>query len=461
MNTLLTEDTLLDSFHVENDPTVSSDESFNQFKTALHEMDKMTCFESYQAKDLRVMQMLDSKDDTMYFLKFDPDDEAFQIENAIMEACKCRETAGTPEDLAEAAKKVFTMLYRDGIIAVKTQQFLNKGNFQNLIQEITDTTKYVMYANGGDSGRVKLYTVSDRISSDFCLAGLKGDFVFKPSMARSYAIANQFRVNRDVKLVVRQINGMRKIFALRSPKYTPLAQSFIVEVIEQLRSGAMGAPVVNRWSITHPISSIYIEFPDKAEEMRTLYKLPDTVTPGLYLATSDTGDCSITVYETWRAKHGITMHHSISQMHTGDITVEKILDLVDKKIFSEYAKIPEALCDLMCTNVTPSSLDLSTPAGCIANKTILDSLMRELSQTLGLVKAIGKKNEKIVIDAMTNSLDASISYSAYDIAMMLMDLPSAVLGLSEARLMALSKAVGEVVFVDFNKLLHPTSVVVV
>ena len=57
-------------------------------------------------------------------------------------------------------------------------------------------------------------------------------------------------------------------------------------------------------------------------------------------------------------------------------------------------------------------------------KRILSSLYRKISREIGLVKAITKAKEKVLMEQLIDSINTDLSYTAYDIAITFLTLAS-------------------------------------
>ena len=175
--------------------------------------------------------------------------------------------------------------------------------------------------------------------------------------------------------------------------------------------------------------------------------------PGILMTTSDTGDSSFKVCGTWRVDgtNSLVVHSDVKRKHIGDINTEKILEDITNKIFAEYARLPEALCNLMAHDVTDASWDLTTTAGLKANYAEIESTLKAAFNRLGIVKAIGKKMEKKLREAMMNEFDVSIRYTAYDIAMSILSLPERAVFMDKDKdISELQKACANAPFISYK-----------
>jgi HKD family nuclease len=286
--------------------------------------------------------------------------------------------------------------------------------------------------------------------------GLSGEFLLTPKLARDLMVADRFKMDLGVTAIVRSTsdNKAKKIFTILSDKYTHINQLVLFDIIKQIEdAGEMGECKCFRWEISNFFTKLYVEFPKKAEELSGLYGLSREMIPGIMITTSDTGDASFAVRGTWRAEgsNSLIVNSEVKRKHIGDIDIVKIIDDISKDIFAEYAKLPEALCELMAKDVTDPAWDLKTSAGIKANQTEIENTFKTVFKRIGVVKAIGKKTEKILRQAMMDEIDPSIRYTAYDICMLIMSLPERVVFMDKNKDIALlQKACGQAPFADYS-----------
>lgn len=372
-----------------------TDNDLEKLRSLMREVQEHTKFQRIRSDDLKIMSYKCTEGSKLNFYELNPVD----------------------------------LFYEDGTIKHRVVSFdknsvLKRGNFVDLITETENNTKFMLYDD------FKLYFVSPNIFSTMDRFGLSSDLLAIPDKARDDIIARQFHKKaQNCTLVTREYNKNKKVFAVLSGKYTDVKQETLIDVIDKISNdGTMGKAKCYKWGMSHFITSIYVEFPEKAKQVQDKYKLKDNVIPGLWLATSDTGDCSVKIRGTWRTKNSITIHQEIKKKHLGEVNPEKILEEVDKVIFSEYCKLPEALCDLLMQDITDTSWDLTTPSGQLQNRTAIKNTVKNLFNDIGMVKAIGKKEEKVLYERVMDKFDPSMHYTAYDIAISILNLPSRIAG---------------------------------
>lgn len=284
--------------------------------------------------------------------------------------------------------------------------------------------------------------------------GIKGEAGYDPTLERDLLTAKRLEKEDEATLIVRNIDGATKVFAALSGNYTYIPQNLLCDIVDSvMKDSRFGAVDCLRWSVDNKNAEIYLEFPDKASEIASVYEMPDKLVPGLYLSKSDVGECSITVRATWRVNHSLIIADELKRKHTGKINIEDILKNVEKIVFDKYAVLPDKLCELMTMDITdPSwSSTLSASKFMSANEKVLRETIKNVFKQINLVKAIGKKNEKELYESLCEELDTSLSFTAYDIAMMVMQLPSRTSGMNKVYEENFAKACGQAPYCSFEK----------
>lgn len=331
---------------------------------------------------------------------------------------------------------------------VLNRESFEKHGADQLLDEYETSSKLMFNVDG------KVYFTSKNLSSTLGLrTDMKGESVLVPTLARDVLMAERLNNSSEITFITRNIDGLRKIYAAMSGTYTYVPQDFLCKVIEQIEADAkLGAISCQHWRIDNQLSEIYLEFPDKASEIAALYEYADDIIPGLYLAKSDVGECSITIRATWRINKSVIIADEIKRKHTGKIKIEDILADADKIVFSKYTKLPEVLCELMATDITnPVWTKMPHKKFLAANEKAVMEAIKTVFNGIGVVAAIGKKNEKSVYEQLCDEIDPSIAYTAYDVVMMVMQLPERLSGLSDTYKEMLSKACGKAPYVDLEK----------
>ena len=163
--------------------------------------------------------------------------------------------------------------------------------------------------------------------------------------------------------------NVKKVFACRSGKYTPIPQKSLIEIIDGFQM--MGKPEVLHWELNHKITEAVVGFMDIAEEFTNVFQLKEPIIPGFRLTTSDTGNSSLRVEKTVVLKrNGIEIclpalasipeeNESETEQekeinrayarHYGKDIPERILGLIGKantNMYKSFKAYPKALSEL-------------------------------------------------------------------------------------------------------------------
>lgn len=253
-----------------------------------------------------------------------------------------------------------------------------------------------------------------------------GSSFSEPGLIRDLTIASKFSKPLSVYAVQRvdPETEKSKIFAVMSDKYTVIPQESVLDIINKVTTEALkdlGKTECNSWLIDHSVTRIYLDFPDCGSDFAEEYKLPDEMIPGIMIETSDIGDSSLRLKGYFRLGGNLTYaENEFTQIHSGELKMSEVIDVVAEKIFPEYRIYPEKLAKLMMIDITDPSMSKA------AKTKKMTYLYRDVSRKIGLVKAIGKKREKSLIDQLITGINPEIDYTAYDIAQTFLTLSSTI-----------------------------------
>jgi hypothetical protein len=393
----------------------------SEFHTKLKELADMTTTVVVSAKELALLSQKEATDTTnLWFYHLVPDD-IWQYNSAGVPYLKVRKIS------------------RDALV---------KMGASELLAEYENDTSLMMMINE------HLYFTSDTLPLTLSMrSGVAGPDSYIPSVERDIHFAKGLNKDEGVTAVIRYVGGLRKIIATLTSKYTYEPQTMLTDIYNTIvKDGTLGKVECYKWSIDQHLAEIYIEFPEKAEEISALYDLDDKLIPGLYLAKSDAGECSITVRATWRVGASITTQSELKRKHIGNVDEEKILEDVKTTIFDKYTILPETLCDLISQNITDPSWKTSLRKKEFENRNLstVCEVIKNVFKELEMVKTIGKKHEKELYEQLCDEIDPSIEYTAYDIAMMIMSIPGHVSGLPAAYEPKLAMACGKAPYADYT-----------
>ncbi|MFR1888493.1 MAG: hypothetical protein ACLSX0_01820 [Anaerostipes caccae] len=282
----------------------------------------------------------------------------------------------------------------------------------------------------------------------------RGREFLRPRFSRDYAahadMHSELYGKTMVTLVTRTDGEIQKLFAVHSDAYVPIRQEALIQISEKL-SGYFGKVKMNAWQINHQLSSAVLEFPEKEEEMSDLYHLPDTFTPGVHIAISDTARSSLTVQGCFKVGNSFFYTKKCSKKHSGrgghQEMLERLLLEVDQNIFSEYAALPKRLGELL-------QIDIKNPEGAVRN------VVQKIGFRNG--KQLGEKITNQIENQLVESINPKINYTAYDIVMLFLTLPENVIsGLKESAMEKLQNLVSGAPWIAFEDQEEQTNKVVI
>lgn len=182
----------------------------------------------------------------------------------------------------------------------------------------------------------------------------------------------------------------QKIFAVFSDKYKMFPQYPIIKDLIERFVEEMGTAHIHECRIDNFNTDILLEFPEKAEDFNRVYQLPKNIIPGIHIHLSDTGDSSFVCDGTARLGYSYTYvpGATYQRAHTKNADIEDIFYEVEKRIFSEYTKVPERLVELLMIDIQrPGDLIPDIVKHCqfqtALNKTVSADIEAEMIATFG------------------------------------------------------------------------------
>ena len=413
---------------------------YEEFKTKLAEISKTIRYKVINSADVALLSHrgTDATDVDRFFKLSASNIDVF--ENLI-----CKVLEENKISLPGHHTKNADTIFAKSNVCLDKSALLKKGDFEEVLNEMSNDNHLMIEVNGEPMFTSKsLLTTLDRF-------GLKGSFLVRPSLTRDMAVMAEFvEQEKPVTLIYRKADGgMKKVFSILSDKYQPIDQNVILDIIDDITDdGSLGKPICKEWEISHFFTKIYLDFPEKAKDIKNHYGKTEKFTPGLCIMSSDTGDCSLKVLGTFRVGNSLTVQDEVLHKHIGDVDVEGIIKAVEERIFSEYAKLPDKLCDLMLVDIGDPAADLTDEDNKNANIQAYKEVVTNAFKELGILKAVGVKARNILLEKMIFEAADDIHYTAYDICVELMRLPQRVSGL--ASLPQLQKAVGRAPYITYQ-----------
>lgn len=327
------------------------------------------------------------------------------------------------------------------------KKFEDKG-CSDLVSEYENTTGLLFYKD------TSIYFTSANLPITLSQrTGVAGEAMMTPSLERDILVATRMGESKPMSLITRSENGIHKVFAALSEKYKYVPQTFLNDALDAIiEDGTLGETKCYNWLVNQKIGEIYLEFPEKADEIKAIYELEDDIVPGLYLAKSDVGECSVTVRSTWRIGSSVLVQGEIRRKHIGKFEVEKLIEDVKTTVFDKYTILPDRLCDLMQEDITDPTWKSKMSAKRFEskNKDAILNTFKHVFKQIDLVKATAKTHEMAILEQLMSEIDPSESYTAYDLCMMIMTIPSRITGLPEVYATPLAMACGKAPYVSYK-----------
>lgn len=209
------------------------------------------------------------------------------------------------------------------------------------------------------------------------------------------------------KVVYREEDGLKKIFAFFSDRYGAINQEEITKGLISAFEKEMGTVKLVRYEITNFYTDMHFEFPEKAEDFKLTYGLKQDVVPGIRIRMSDVGEVSFSAQGTVRiGKSTISVPKALKERkHTKNAKVDEIIEECCKKVFPEYTKAPERCLELML-------IDIKAPIEAV--KKIGES--SEFAECCTSAKV-----RKELINEIVDGIDPTLSFTAFDIVSLFLD----------------------------------------
>ncbi len=294
------------------------------------------------------------------------------------------------------------------------------------VKEMKQTTG-LMFLIGGEK-----YLVSQHAMATLSMqASISGTMTLQRSnFLRDMHLADAlFYKNDTLTIVYREIETakipVKKVYAVFAGAYKEIPQTVVANIADAVMCDpVMGNASVNAWYIDHELTRLEMSYPKIQDEYTKEFGVND-ITPGVMIQTSDVGDSAIRVFGTQRVRKSYVITEEITAKHTQKNTdVSKIIEAVDEKIFFDHRKLPELLAELIGKEVAADDLDAL----------VEDSIMKLLKSVLS------KRHVQALIDAVMLELDPTITYTLYDIAVLLMELPERIVGIDDSLMLSVRKA---------------------
>lgn len=318
--------------------------------------------------------------------------------------------------------------------AMKIDKMMEKeGMTEELLNELQHQSKMFISVDGRNC------VVSDLAFSTLnSRAKLGGEAMSKPSVGRVVECAKAFYRHRpqDIQMITRTKGDISTVVAAHSGKYCYVPQTVLCDIYERLVSDDYGRSECLHWAVNHEISYCYLGFPDIAEEFASIYNLPDTIIPGIYFSTSDTGDGSIIVRGVWDINGRVISGQTVKRNHRGEVDVDEFVKKAWETIFAEYHSIPTRMAELLTISIENPHWTL-----------------RSIFKQVEMSKAanLGSKTAAILYKELANEFDPKGKYSAYDIAMAVATITDRCIGMHHSVAEKMQALAHKAIFADYTR----------
>lgn len=343
---------------------------------------------------------------------------------------------------------------------VSKGNIMGKGNFQKLIKEAEDETKLLLVYDS-----TPIFT-----SAEFPLSVFQQNediicYSDKPSLGRDISMVEQFEVGKEVTILLRTINTISKVFAMRSGRYLYIKQTILIDILEEIKKCAANVTAVNikndkwqesepyvcnAWHIDNKSSWVELDFPGMSYEINKVYGFDEEIVPGVKIITSDTGYSSLRIQSTWRIRNTKCIENEFSRKHTGtkknremsDEFKASVFEEVNQEILRRYDELPKILFELKSVVLTEGE---KTAASYISK--MIKFAFKSVKMTAAISKQRSVRLETIII----NKFDYSKKITAYDLVIEIIDSVHELTDVPVTAIENMKKAITKLVYVPFPR----------
>jgi hypothetical protein len=141
----------------------------------------------------------------------------------------------------------------------------------------------------------------------------------------------------------------------------------------------------------------------------------------------------LTAVGTFKIRNAVVYSEVYKRKHSGSVDVETILKEIESAVFSRYSVFPQRLTELL-------DIDIVSPA------IVIEDILRQIDFV-----SIGKRIACKFEEALIAELNPTVNYTAYDLCMAILDLPSRYLGDAASLKGKLGSIVYKAAFADYRK----------
>lgn len=369
-----------------------------EFAEALQEIVENTSLIEMQARSLKLLPVVDPLEYQQELLALFP--QKFLDRKALKEISKKTVL------ILELQRHQLLSGKAPHIRTISLERMSERGSSEELFREVVKESRLLLKYEG------KLFLTSPKLSGTLCArAQLKGMAAFDTSLERAaFLMARFYTKNVTFQALVRRVatdkGGIQKVMALFSQKYAYIPQTTLLTVIEQISADMQENPDCKRWEINHYISSVYLEFPKKAQALSEQYQLPNLLVPGLKLYTSDVGDASLSARPTWRIGGSLAIGKAVTVSHKAKQDVTNFFPQIQENVLVRYERFIQRLKAMQRIPVMDPT-----------------SALKNLFQKMRLTAIIGKKKTPHIIQQEIERLNREKVSSLYQLILHVLQMP--------------------------------------
>ena len=272
----------------------------------------------------------------------------------------------------------------------------------------------------GDS--LQLYGFSGQADDEFLTKKtayiLRRDNFIKALMEEGVEGKLLYRKNDD---------GDMRAMHMFSPKGEHIKQSTIIELIDYISSQMGSNPEIN-YMVEDDLTCVWVKYPGNAEDFSDDKGVAQKIVPGVYIETSDTGECALTIRGVESIKGVYVYSGVVRRVHKGKFDIEDFKKNFDKYIFPEYLKFPQRM-------VVLAGIDIDD----------IDAYIDALYEQSPLGQVLGRQKKEIK-DALLSALNAKTT--ALSVILELMNLRNKVKVVTKEKETKLAEAITAAMFTD-------------
>lgn len=307
-----------------------------------------------------------------------------------------------------------------GLIEKTGDSVIKIGSQMMAASEKCMASIYTKLGVTGDS--LQLYGFSSQQDDKFLAKRtsyiLRRDNFIKALMEEGVAGKLLYRKNDD---------GDMRAMHMFSPKGEHIKQSNIIELIDYISSQMGSVPDIN-YTVEDDLTCVWVNFPDNADDFSDDKGTSQKIIPGVYIETSDTGECALTLRGTESIKGVYVYSGVVRRVHKGTFKLDEFKKNFDNHIFPEYLKYPQRMLALAAVDIDD-----------------VDAYIDALYEQSSLGQVLGRQKKEIKI-ALLNSLGTRAT--GLSVILEIMDLYNRIKVVTTEKRNKLAEAISAAMFTD-------------